>query len=295
MSRPATGPTGLVVVDKEPGWTSHDVVARVRSLFGQRRVGHAGTLDPDATGVLLVGLGRVTRLLRFLTGLGKEYTCEVVLGVSTDTLDASGSITGEWDMTQVTVEQARAAAATLTGTIEQVPPMVSAVKVGGRRLHELHRQGLEVERPSRSVRVDRFDLEPTAEPGILRAHVECSSGTYVRTLAADLGTALGGGAHLRALRRTRVGSFGADEAVPVGELVPESLRSPAEALRDLDRVTVDPEQAAVVARGRPLDRVPLGASGEGPWAIVDPTGRLLAVYEATPSDAIHPAVVLASR
>lgn len=295
MSRPSTGPTGLVVVDKEPGWTSHDVVARVRSLFGQRRVGHAGTLDPDATGVLLVGLGRVTRLLRFLTGLGKEYTCEVVLGTSTDTLDSSGSVTGEWDMTRVTIDEARAAADALTGTIEQVPPMVSAVKVGGRRLHELHRKGIEIERPSRTVRVDRFDLEPAEEPGVLRAHVECSSGTYVRTLAADLGTALGGGAHLRALRRTRVGSFTVDEAVPVGDLGPDSLRSPAEALRDLDRVTVDPELAVVVARGRPLDRVPLGASGDGPWAVVDPTGRLLAVYEATPSDAIRPAVVLASR
>jgi tRNA pseudouridine55 synthase len=295
VTRPATGPTGLVVVDKEPGWTSHDVVARVRSLFGQRRVGHAGTLDPDATGVLLVGLGRVTRLLRFLSGLGKEYTCEVVLGVATDTLDASGAVTGEWDMTRVTLEEARAAAARLTGTIEQVPPMVSAVKVGGRRLHELHRKGLEVERPSRSVRVDRFDLEPGEEPGVLRAHVECSSGTYVRTLAADLGLALGGGAHLRALRRTRVGSFTADEAQPVGALGPESLRSPAEALRDLDRVTVDPTLAVVVARGRPLDRVPLGATGEGPWAVVDPTGRLLAVYEATATDAIRPAVVLASR
>jgi tRNA pseudouridine55 synthase len=295
VSRSPAGPTGLVVVDKEPGWTSHDVVARVRSLYAQRRVGHAGTLDPDATGVLLVGLGRVTRLLRFLTGLGKEYTCEVVLGTATDTLDASGAVTGEWDMRDVTLEQARAAAVALTGTIEQVPPMVSAVKVGGRRLHELHRQGLEVERPSRAVRVDRFDLEPACERGVLRAHVECSSGTYVRTLAADLGRALGGGAHLRTLRRIRVGSFTVAEAEPVGSLVPESLRSPAQALRDLDKVTVDPTVAALVALGRPLDRVPLGATGPGPWAVVDPTGRLLAVYEATASDAIRPAVVLAAR
>ncbi len=295
MTGPSTGPTGLLVVDKEPGWTSHDVVARVRSLFEQRRVGHAGTLDPDATGVLLVGLGRVTRLLQFLTRLGKEYTCEVVLGTATDTLDASGSVTGEWDMAGVTLEQARAAAASLTGTIEQVPPMVSAVKVGGRRLHELHRMGVEVERPARTVRVTRFDLEPTEQQGALRAHVACSSGTYVRTLAADLGQALGGGAHLRDLRRTRVGSFGEDEAVPVASLEPASLRSPAEALRDLDRVTVDPATAGLVSRGRPLDRVPLGATGEGPWAVLDPTGRLLAVYEATASDAIRPAVVLASR
>jgi tRNA pseudouridine55 synthase len=290
----AVGPTGLLVVDKEPGWTSHDVVARVRSLFGQRRVGHAGTLDPDATGVLLVGLGRVTRLLRFLTGLTKEYTCDVVLGVATDTLDASGSVTGEWDMAAVTVAEAQAAAAALTGLVEQVPPMVSAVKVDGRRLHELARRGIEVARPARTVRVDRFELAPGA-PGVLRAHVVCSSGTYVRTLVADLGAALGGGAHLRDLRRIRVGSFTDAEAEKVGALGPGSIRSPAEALRDLDRLVVDPGLAELVARGRPLDRVPLGASGAGPWAVVDPTGRLLAVYEATATDAIRPAVVLASR
>lgn len=289
------GPTGLVVVDKEPGWTSHDVVARVRSVFGQRRVGHAGTLDPDATGVLLVGLGRVTRLLRFLTGLTKEYTAQIVLGAATDTLDSSGQIVGEWDMTAVTLEEARAAAAALTGRIQQVPPMVSALKVGGRRLHELARQGIEVERAARTVRVDRFDVEASDDPGVLRATVVCSAGTYVRSLAADLGAALGGGAHLRALRRTRIGSFGVDEAEPIDALGPGSLRAPAEALRDIDRVTVDPDVSVLVARGRPLDRASLGATGDGPWAVVDSTGRLLAVYERTSPQRIRPAVVLASR
>ncbi len=291
----AEGPTGLVVVDKETGWTSHDVVARVRTTFGQRRVGHAGTLDPDATGVLLVGLGRVTRVLRYLTTLGKEYTGEIVLGTATDTLDASGNVVGEWDMAGVTLEEARAAAAELTGLVEQVPPMVSAVKVGGVRLHELARRGVDVQRPARTVRVDRFELESTGEAGVLRATVACSSGTYVRALAADLGTALGGGAHLRRLRRTRVGSFTLDEALPVGSLDPSSLRSPTDALRDLDRVTVGPDVAQLVAVGRPLDKVPLGAAGDGPWALVDPTGRLLAVYERTAAFRIRPAVVLASR
>lgn len=291
----ATGPTGLVVVDKEAGWTSHDVVARTRSIFGQRRVGHAGTLDPDATGVLLVGLGRVTRLLRFLTGLRKEYTAEIVLGVATDTLDASGETVGEWDMSAVSLAAARRAATRLTGDIEQVPPMVSAVKVGGRRLHELARKGLEVERPPRPVRVYRFDLGATGDPGVLAMSVECSSGTYVRTLAADLGRLLGGGAHLRALRRTRIGSFGVDEATPVGTLGPASVRSPAEALRDLAYVTVDADTAVLVSRGRPLERLPLGAAGEGPWAVMDVAGRLLAVYEATGTDAMRPAVVLAAR
>jgi tRNA pseudouridine55 synthase len=295
MSVPGAAPvTGLVVVDKEPGWTSHDAVARVRRIFGQRRVGHAGTLDPDATGLLLVGLGRFTRMLRFLTSLEKTYTGEVVLGTATDTLDASGDVTGQWDMAGVTLADVRVAAVSLTGPIEQVPPMVSAVKIGGRRLHELARQGLEVERPPRPVTVHRFDVAPTAEPGVFAITVTCSSGTYVRTLAADLGSRLGGGAHLRHLRRTAVGTFVEGDAVQLSSLGRDDLRSPADALRDLDAVTVDAEMARLVARGLPLDRVPLGAAGDGPWAVVADSGDLLAVYEATDTDRIRPAVVLAA-
>lgn len=287
--------TGLVVVDKDAGWTSHDVVARARRVFGQKRAGHAGTLDPDATGVLLVGLGRMTRLLRFLTALDKEYTAEIVLGTATTTLDASGEVVGEWDMAGVGPGDVAAAAAALTGRIEQVPPMVSAVKVGGRRLHALARQGIEVERRSRPVTVHRFEVEPAGAPGVYRATVVCSSGTYVRVLAADLGAALGGGAHLRALRRTRIGSFGEADAHPVAKLGPEVVLSPAEGLRDLARVVTDAATATQVARGLPVDRVPLGATGDGPWALVDGGGRLLAVYEATGTDRLRPAVVLASR
>jgi tRNA pseudouridine55 synthase len=159
---------GLVVIDKPSGCTSHDVVARCRRIFGQKKVGHAGTLDPDATGVLLVGLGRATRLLQWLTGLPKRYTGEVVLGVATTTLDAGGEVTGTWDMSAVTLEEARSASARLTGEITQVPPMVSALKVGGRRLHELAREGIEVERPARPVTVRRFDVEwtPPGLPGL---------------------------------------------------------------------------------------------------------------------------------
>lgn len=287
--------TGLLVVDKEAGWTSHDVVARVRRVYGQRRVGHAGTLDPDATGILLVGLGRMTRLLRFLTPLEKEYTAEIVLGRATSTLDASGEETGRWDMTGVSPDDVRAAAAGLTGRIDQVPPMVSAVKVDGRRLHTLARQGVEVERRPRPVTVHRFDVEPTADPLVYRAGVVCSSGTYVRVLAADLGEALGGGAHLRALRRTRIGSFGEADAHRVGDLGPGAVLSPAEGLRDLDRATADPETVTLVTRGLPVDRVPLGASGPGPWALLDGTGRLLGVYEATGTDRLRASVVVASR
>ena len=284
--------SGLVVVDKEAGWTSHDVVARCRRIFGQRRVGHAGTLDPDATGVLLIGLGRATRLVRFLTALEKSYVGEVVLGTATSTLDASGEVTGTWEMDDVPLAEVRSAAANFTGEIEQVPPMVSAVKVGGRRLHALAREGIEIERAPRPVTVYRFDVAPGSQPGIFRIEVDCSSGTYVRVLAADLGAALGGGAHLRNLRRTRIGSFGLADAHLVDDLEPDDVLTPAEALRDLDQVVVPRDAETQVARGLPLDRVPLGVTGEGPWGLVDGHHRLLAVYEATDTDRIRPAVVV---
>jgi len=268
------------------------VVARCRRIFGQRRVGHAGTLDPDATGVLLVGLGRATRLLRFLTALPKTYEGEVVLGTATTTLDASGEVIGTWDMSKVTLAEVRVAAAALTGAIEQIPPMVSAVKVGGRRLHALAREGIEVERAPRPVTVYRYDVSPSTTPGVFRIDVECSSGTYVRVLAADLGAALGGGAHLRNLRRTRIGSFAAEDARLVDELTPAVVLTPAQALRDLDQVVVPIDVQKLVARGLPLDRVPLGVTGAGPWGLVDEGHRLLAVYEATETDRIRPAVVV---
>jgi tRNA pseudouridine55 synthase len=294
-TRPGNPVDGLVVVDKEEGWTSHDVVSRCRRIFGQRRVGHAGTLDPDATGILLVGLGRVTRVLRFLTALPKTYTADVVLGTATSTLDASGEVTGTWEMGDVPLDAVRAAAATLTGDILQVPPMVSAVKVGGRRLHALARQGIEVERPARPVTVYRFDVHPGSDRGVVRVEVECSSGTYVRVLAADLGEALGGGAHLRNLRRTKVGSFTVDEARPLASLSPATVLTPAQALRDLDQVVVPSSVLAAIRHGLALDRVPLGVAGSGPWGLLDDDHRLLAVYEATDTDRIRPVVVLAGE
>jgi tRNA pseudouridine55 synthase len=294
-NRTENGPSGLVVVDKEPGWTSHDVVARCRRLFGQRRVGHAGTLDPDATGVLLVGLGRFTRLLRFVQGLQKSYVCEVVLGTSTTTLDSSGDVTGTWDMSAVTIEDARREAEKLTGRIQQVPPMVSALKVGGQRLHSLARQGIEVEREPRWVTVDRLDLEEVpGSPGVLRMAVDCSTGTYVRSLAADLGTGLGGGAHLRALRRLSVGSFTVEHAHRLDEIVPQLVLTPAQGLRDLQRIEVHPEMARRISHGLPVERAAVEAAGEGPFALVDRSGRLLAVYESSGTDRIVAACVLAS-
>ena len=289
--RPA-GPSGLLVVDKAPGWTSHDVVAKLRGVLGTRKVGHAGTLDPGATGVLLVGAGTVTRLLKYLSATGKAYEADIALGVETSTLDAAGEVTATHDMGGVTAEQVTAAAARFVGDIEQIPPMVSAVKVGGRRLHELARAGIVVERDARPVRVDRFDLSPTDDPLLWHAVVECSSGTYVRTLAADLGTALGGGAHLATLRRTRVGSFGIDEAATIEATSVERLLSPAEALRDLEAVVAEGDLRAAVGHGKVLPAELLGATGAGPWRVLDDEGALLAVYEAHKPGTVKPNVVI---
>jgi tRNA pseudouridine55 synthase len=283
---------GLVIVDKGPGWTSHDVVAKCRGIFGQRRIGHSGTLDPPATGLLLLGLGRATRLLRFLTDLPKSYEGEIVLGVTTSTLDAEGEVTGRWDMGAVSMREISEAAKGFVGPIDQVPPMVSAVKVGGRRLHELARAGVEVAREPRRVVVHRLEVAATAEAGVVRVEVDCSSGTYVRTLAADLGTALGGGAHLRALRRTGIGSFGLSESRPIEVLSPADVLPPAEAMRDYARVRVEGELVQAIAHGRVLGRDELGVSGESPWGLLDSDGRLVAVYEDVDGSRAKPAVVL---
>ncbi len=286
---------GLAVIDKEAGWTSHDVVAKARGIVGQKRVGHSGTLDPDATGVLLLGFGKVTRLLSYLTALSKSYVGEVVLGVETDTLDAAGRVTATHDMRQVTLGEARDAAAVFVGDIEQIPPMVSAVKIGGRRLHELARAGETIERPPRPVTVHRLQID-VAEPAtdttamVLRMEVDCSSGTYVRTLADDLGHALGGGAHLRALRRTAIGSFGLDEARPLEAL---EVLAPAVAMRDYPSLTAGDAVASRIAHGAVLGRDELGVdAGEGPWAVLSVTGELLAVYQGHGGDRVKPAVVL---
>ena len=288
------GPDGIAVIDKAAEWTSHDVVAKARGVLGTRKVGHSGTLDPDATGVLVLGVGRATRLLRFLTLLPKQYVGQVVLGSETTTLDASGEVTAVHDMSAVTPGHVALAARRFVGDIEQVPPMVSAVKVDGRRLYEIAREGGEVERRTRPVSVARFDVTPADEPGVFDAVVECSSGTYVRTLAADLGVALGGGAHLQNLRRTAVGSFTLAEAHPVEAPV---LLPLSEALRDLSGVRVDEATAADISFGRPLALYRLGldadAGGDGPWPVHGLDGTLLAVYEPHEGGA-RPVMVLAA-
>lgn len=298
MSRKKPSPFhGLVLVDKEVDWTSHDVVAKARGIIGTRKIGHAGTLDPPATGLLLLGVGDMTRLLRFLTALPKTYVGEIVLGSETTTLDDTGEITATHDMAGVTLDQVRAAARDLTGEVLQVPPMVSAIKIDGKRLHELAREGKEVEREARPVTIHAFRVDEPRAPGVYPIEVTCSSGTYVRTLAADLGAALGGGAHLRRLRRTRAGSFSVADAHRIGDVVaPDHLLSPAEALRDLPTVVVDTATAVEVGHGRPLERSRLGLPDDhdGPWAVQSQDGILLAVYGPHKPETVKPEVVLGS-
>ena len=293
---------GFAIVDKPAGMTSHDVVGRARKQLNERRVGHAGTLDPDATGVLLLGIGRATRLLQFLSGSDKTYVAEIELGRETDTLDAAGNVTATYDMKSVTPADVVAAARQFVGDIEQVPPMVSAIKVGGRRLHELAREGIEVERAARRVHVERFAIAPDpasfpalpgaarAQPLVYRAEIDCSSGTYIRSLAADLGRALGGGAHLRALRRTRVGRFSIDEASPLDALVVQPM---IVAMRGTAVVAVGASLESMVRNGRVLARDELGVGAEvGPWSIVSSAGDLLAVYASHGPERVKPTVVL---
>ena len=271
---------GLVVIDKPAGMTSHDVVSTLRKAFGERRIGHAGTLDPDATGVLVVGVGRATRLMQFVTGADKEYVAEVVLGSRTNTLDDSGEVLERFNMSAVTLSDARVVVSEhLVGDIQQVPPMVSALKVDGKRLHEYAREGIEIERKAREVNVSRFDVEATADPMVLAVCVECSSGTYVRTLADDLGRLLGGGAHLRNLRRNRVGHFTLKMSSTLEAPV---LLDEVGMVSHLARIDVDAETAARVMNGAMLPiTADEGWVGEGPWRLHGPDGELLAVYEET--------------
>ena len=289
----AAGPHGLAVIDKAEGWTSHDVVAKARGHLATRKVGHSGTLDPDATGVLLLGVGKVTRLLKYLGYPEKHYRGVIVLGTATSTLDASGEVTGSWDMSSVPLDAVRAQAANLTGDILQVPPMVSAVQIDGKRLHELARQGIEVERKPRPVTVHSFTVGEPIGPGRFPIEVVCSSGTYIRSLAADIGTALGGGAHLRDLRRTAIGSFTVDQGVAIDDLTPEHLLTPAQAMRHLNPITVEGDLVTAVGHGKQLPLDVLGASGLGPWAVLDSDGQLLAVYEPHRTGTAKPSVVLA--
>jgi tRNA pseudouridine55 synthase len=274
-------PSGLVVVDKPGGLTSHDVVARVRRLAGTRKVGHAGTLDPMATGVLLVGVERATRLLGHLSLTEKAYDATVRLGSSTTTDDAEGEPLAHASAVHLTEDDVRAAAAAFVGDIEQRPSSVSAIKVDGKRSYARVRAGEEVDLPPRPVTVHALDVlgaRVVGEHLDVDVSVRCSSGTYVRALARDLGAALGVGGHLTALRRTAVGPFTLAEAHSLDALADElSVLDISEvARRCFPAYDLDDDQARDVGYGRRLETA-LGA--DGPVAVFDPAGRFLALYE----------------
>jgi tRNA pseudouridine55 synthase len=277
----AAAPNGLVVIDKPAGLTSHDVVARVRRLVATRKVGHAGTLDPMATGVLVVGVGRATRLLGHLALAEKSYAATIRLGVSTVTDDADGDVVDVVDASGVTPAALAAEVAGLTGTIRQVPSAVSAVKVDGVRSYARVRSGEQVELKARLVTVGRLEIMRTLRDGRyldVDVEVDCSSGTYIRALARDLGAALSVGGHLSELRRTRVGPFGLDSARTLDQLAQAPALMPLAdaAAAVFPRLDVDTETAARVAHGAPLPRTGIDP---GPVAVFGPDGTLLSLVQ----------------
>ena len=284
-------PEGLLVVDKPAGWTSHDVVARMRRLCHTRRVGHAGTLDPMATGVLVLGVERATRLLTFLVGCDKTYTATIRLGQSTVTDDAEGEVTGSADVSGLTPEAVRKAVESLTGEIDQVPSAVSAIKINGQRSYARVRAGEDVAIPARRVTVSRFEILDQRTRAVegqqvwdLDVVVDVSSGTYIRALARDLGSALGVGGHLTALRRTRVGHFELADAhtLPELEVASQADAIPVVSLADAARASFESRElseaeATAVGYGQRIpSRAPLR---EQPIAAFAPDGRLVAMLD----------------
>ncbi len=271
--------SGLLIVDKPGGWTSHDVVAKIRKLAATKRVGHAGTLDPMATGVLVIGVEKATRLLGYLTLADKEYTATIRLGQKTDTDDADGVVIESVPVPHLGGAELRSAAAELTGEIRQVPPGVSAIKVGGRRSYRLARAGQAPQLAARTVLVQEFAVGAVRSAGDaldVEVRVTCSSGTYIRALARDLGVALGVGGHLTALRRTRVGPYTASKARTLDQLAADLAVIPlaAAAAKAFPRRDLSQAEADAVAHGAKLS-----ATGTGDQAIAAfaPDGTLIAL------------------
>jgi tRNA pseudouridine55 synthase len=282
--------SGILLVDKPKGITSHDAVARTRRLAGTRKVGHAGTLDPMATGLLLLGINSSTRLLTYLVGLDKEYTATIRLGVTTASDDAEGEVVTVTDASAIEPDAIAAGIAELTGPIDQVPSTVSAIKIGGKRAYALARAGEEVELAARSVVISEFEIlaAPRVVDGMVDVDVRvvCSSGTYIRALARDLGAGLGVGGHLTALRRTRVGPFSVDDALVLPERgvevdIAPLVREPAAvAGAILPTVGVEAETVRLLEHGRRVaidraDVAPVGAASDDPVAVIAPDGHLV--------------------
>ncbi|MEV0669703.1 tRNA pseudouridine(55) synthase TruB [Mycobacterium sp. NPDC050441] len=280
-----SGPeAGLVIVDKPAGMTSHDVVGRCRRLFATRKVGHAGTLDPMATGVLVIGIERATKILGLLTATDKSYSATIRLGQTTTTEDAEGEVLQSVSAAHVTDEQIESAVAALRGDIEQVPSAVSAIKVGGQRAYKLAREGQTVELAARPVRIGRFEVLAVRRVDDfvdVDVEVDCSSGTYIRALARDVGTALGVGGHLTALRRTRVGRYGLDEARTLDDLAEEARLSYSldeACLVGFARRDLTEAETEDTRHGRAL--APAGI--DGIYAATAADGRVIALLEDGP-------------
>jgi tRNA pseudouridine55 synthase len=292
-----TTSNGLLLIDKPRGVTSHDVVARVRRVMNERRVGHAGTLDPMATGLLVVAVGASTRLLRFAQGETKQYEGVVTFGVATDSLDADGAVIDRREVPVLSSELVNDTAARMRGAQLQTPPMVSAIKVGGQRLHVLARQGLDVEREPRSVTVDAFELAETEDPHRWTFAVTCSSGTYVRVLLSDLAVALGTVGHLSALRRSASGGHSVADALELDELArrveagEDVLLPPSAFVSGLESVVVTDEQASLIRQGQ---RVDLDVGGGEEIAAMNDAGSLVAVLRRR-GPSWQPVVVLPSE
>jgi tRNA pseudouridine55 synthase len=269
---------GLIIVDKPSGMTSHDVVGKCRRIFGTRRVGHAGTLDPMATGVLVVGIERATKILGLLSGSSKSYAATIRLGQATSTEDAEGQLLQEISTEHLTEATIAAAITGLRGDIMQVPSAVSAVQVDGQRAYKLAREGKVVELAARPVRIDRFEMQALRRGRFidLDVVVDCSSGTYIRALARDLGDALAVGGHLTALRRTRVGRFGLDQARSLDELAERpqlSFTLDEACLQMFPRRELTAGEADAAANGRALT----SADIDGVYAAHDANGRVIAL------------------
>ena len=274
-------PNGILIIDKPEGWTSMDVCAKLRGLFHERRVGHGGTLDPMATGVLPVFLGRATRAVSFVTDSEKEYVAGLQLGVITNTQDTTGEIL-ETRPVSVTREQLEAALAPFRGDILQVPPMYSAIKIGGKKLYELARKGKEVERPPRPVTIHALELVEQTGPDAWTLRVRCSKGTYVRTLCHDIGLALGCGGAMSSLRRTMAGGFTLDDAVTLKGVL--SAPDPAALLRPVDACFADRPALTLPAGAEKKVRngvpVSLPRLADGEYRVYAPDGTFLALSRA---------------
>lgn len=285
---------GILLVDKPLGCTSHDVVDDIRRRFHTRRVGHAGTLDPLATGLLVVAVGPATRFLQYLPLEPKEYVADITFGKATTTFDAEGEVVAEAEPPADLRKEVEAVIPRFMGLISQLPPMFSAVKVGGKALYKYARAGEQVEREPRNVHIGVIDIDEVQD-SLIRARIVCSGGTYVRTLAHDIGQAVGCGAYLSALHRTRVGRFDVTQAIPLHDVSPVRLVPLDEALEPMPMLRLSPEQTANVREGRQIGTpdildsplVALIEPGQGVFSVARVHGNLLQPECVIPSEAMN--------